>query len=331
MIRIATIFSLLVITSCTENDEVKDIELSQLELLNKKILESPNSDEVYLDRAKYFFGEEKKTSEALKDIKRCFAIDSSNANVFILEGQIYSSLGQSAKAKFSWLEAIEQDPENIEARLELSQFYASLTNYQKAIDLTNEALMIDQTNARSYFIKGLVYRKAGNDSLAISSIQTAIERDNELINGYIYLGMIHGEQKDPLAIEYYKSALDLEPGNQQVLYALAYFYQENGNYRDALNYYDRLSSVDGSNAFASFNKGFVHLVHLEQLDSAIFFFTETLMKDPQYYAAYYNRGYAYEQLNKYEDAKLDYEAALTIEHNYPLAIEGMNRLDNIRK
>ena len=191
--------------------------------------------------------------------------------------------------------------------------------------------MIDQTNARSYFIKGLVYRKAGNDSLAISSIQTAVERDSKLTNGFIYLGMIHGEQNDPLAIEYYTSALELEPKNQQVLYALAYFFQENGNYRDALNYYDRLSEVDGSNAFASFNKGFVHMVHLEKLDSAIFFFTETLKKDPKYYAAYYNRGYAYEQLEKYNDARLDYQAALTIEHNYPLAIEGMNRLDNTQK
>nr|AWJ66085.1 hypothetical protein [uncultured bacterium] len=325
------IFSLLLFACCNENVDVKDAELSQLEFLNRSILESPNSDEVYLERAKYFFEKEKKTEEALRDIKRCFAIDSSNAEVFILEGKIYSALGQSAKAKFSWLEAIKKSPENIEARLELAQFYASLTNYQKAIDLTNEALQIDRNNAKSYLIKGLVYRKAGNDSLAVSSIQTAVEVDSKLMNGYIYLGMIYGEKNDPLAIEYYKSALDLDPNNQQVLYALAYFYQENGNYKEALDYYDRLTTVDGSNAFASFNKGFIHLVYLEQLDSAIFFFTETLKKDPKYYAAYYNRGFAYEQLNKFKDARLDYQAALTIEHNYPLAIEGMNRLDDIQK
>ena len=127
----AAIFSLLLITSCTDDPDVKDVELSKLEVLNTAILRSPNSDEGYLDRAKYFYQEEKKTSEALKDIKRCFAIDSSNVDVFILEGQIYYALGQSVKSKFSWLEAIEKDPVNIEARLELAQFYASLTNYKR--------------------------------------------------------------------------------------------------------------------------------------------------------------------------------------------------------
>ena len=326
-IWIILFLSTFVIVSCTDPVSVKNVEKSEWEQLSDAIVDKPNNPEVYIARANYSFNEKRDYQAALDDVKRSLVLDSSNAEVFLLEGKILTTLGESAKAKFAFLRSIELEPDHLEARLELAQYYGGLTNYDKAFSYVNEALRINQNYARAYFIKGLIYRKGGIDSLAISSLQTAAELDANTIEPYIFLGIIHGEQNNPLAVDYYNSALEIDPNNQQVIYALAYFYQENGEYRKALNRYEQLITLDEENALAYYNRGYIHLKYLDQPDSALVEFSNALEKNPKYFQAYYNRGLASEQLGDIESAKLDYKAALTLSHNYPLAIEGMNRLD----
>ncbi len=327
--RVYLILIVLIIASCG-NKESNQAEMSEIDLLNENVRSQPNDPEVYVERAKYY-RDSRDFDAAISDVKRSLVLDSSVADVFLLEGKLNNAIGQSAKAKFSFLEAIEKDPNHIEARLELAQFYGGVTNFEKAVEYVNEVLKIDQNYARAYFIKGLLYRKGGVDSLAISSIQTAIELDGETIEPFIYLGDIYGERNNPLAVEYYKSALDINPTNQQCIYALAYFYQNNENDREAINLYKRLLELDPKNFLAEYNIGYVFLQNLEKPDSAAYHFSNVLKYSPNYFQAYYNRGYAYELMENYPEARLDYKAALTLSNNYPLAIEGLNRLDAIQK
>ena len=329
--RIYVIAITLFLFACQPGSEETKVEKSQLDLLNDAIVESPNDPARYIDRANYLYKEERDFQAALDDVKRSLVLDSSDAESFLLEGKLHNALNQSAKAKFAFLESIEKDPGQLEARLELAQYYGGLTNYDKAFEYVNDALRINQNYARAYFIKGLIYRKGGIDSLAISSLQTAVELDGETLEPYIFLGMIHGEKNDPIAVDYYRSALEIDPDNEQTIYALAYFYQENENYHGALDLYNKLNELNSENAFAYYNKGYIYLKYLGHPDSAITEFTQALKTNSGYYEAYYNRGFASEQLEDYESARLDYQAALTLKHNYPLAIEGMNRLDLIQK
>ena len=147
------------------------------------------------------------------------------------------------------------------------------------------------------------------------------------MNLLFFLGDIYGERNDPLALDYYNSALSIEEDNQQALYSKAYFLQNNGKGREALYAYQRIQSIDSLNPIVYYNMGFVYLELLDQPDSSILQFTKSLKLSPQYYQAYYNRGLSYERLGDIEEARLDYKAALTLRHNYPLAIEGLNRLD----
>ena len=49
--------------------------------------------------------------------------------------------------------------------------------------------------------------------------------------------------------------------------------------------------------------------------------------DKNYAEAYYNRGYTYELMNDFDNARKDYKMAMQIKTNYQKAIEGMNRLE----
>jgi len=320
---------LILCFSCgNENSESgqENIEKNSLDLVNEKVRENPSNPEVYIERANFHF-ESRNYEDALNDVKRSLVLDSSNAEVFLLEGRTHNALKESAKAKFSFLEAIKKAPNHIEARLELAQYYGGLTNYERAIEYVNDALRIDDQYAKAYFIKGLLYRKGGVDSLAISSIQTSLELDPTSIEPFIFLGDIFGERNNHLAVDYYQSALSIDSKNQQALYSLAYFYQNNKEGRKALQCYEQIIEQDESNSIVHHNMGYVQMQNLDNPDSAIYHFSNALKYNTQYYQAYYNRGLAYEQTERFEDARIDYKAALTLSHNYPLAIEGLNRID----
>ena len=318
----------ILIASCN-GDEDKNAK-TEIETLNQSILDDPNNSETYFNRAKYFLEIENDAVSSMNDVLRALSVDPSNPEILLFQGKLQIQSNELAAAKESFLKVLENDANNIEARLELAKYYSSLTNYQRGIDYVNEALEIDEQVAESYFVKGLIYRKAGNDSLAISSLQTAVELDPNHLNGFIFLGMIHGEKNDPITKSYYNSALEIEPQNAQALYNLAYFEQESGEYDKAHAHYDELLTIDSTNVFAWYNKGYIDLLYANEFERAVTHFSEALKFEPRYFQAYYNRGLAYEQLKEYEEARLDFQAALTLESNYDLAIEGLNRLDLIK-
>ena len=68
-------------------------------------------------------------------------------------------------------------------------------------------------------------------------------------------------------------------------------------------------------------------MYLNDLGKSVEYFTKAILIDPDYFEAWYNRGYANELLGSFDKAKADYKQALSIEVNYPKAVDGLNRLD----
>ena len=164
---------------------------------------------------------------------------------------------------------------------------------------------------------------------AIESLQTVLEYDSEYIAAYNLLGQLFMNAEDVLALEYYKAGLMKAPGNVELMYNLGFYYQENNQQQLALEQYDKLLEVTDSTHYgALYNSAYINLVHLDNYNQAIKLFTNAIAVDSTAYKAFYNRGYAYELLGKYADAKANYYKALEIVPNYPLAIQGLNTLEN---
>jgi len=67
------------------------------------------------------------------------------------------------------------------------------------------------------------------------------------------------------------------------------------------------------------------LMDFEQAKEA---FHQAINIDPSYFEAVYNLGRINEETGDYDLARIQYKQALELETNYPLAIEGLNRLDD---
>ncbi len=296
--------------------------------ITKKIEANPKNAELYNQRAIMYL-DRKETDKALSDINKAITIDSKNSLYLRTLSDIYFATGKLKNCQEALNKACEMNPGDAEAVLKLAELHYYLKDYKKTFEFADNALKIDKLNAKADFIKGMAYKDMGDTAKAVRSFQISVEKDQEYFHAYMQLGLMYSVKHNPLAVDYFNNALNINPQSIEALYSLALFYQENNQYNKAIEKYTSILQLEPKNKYAHYNLGYIHLVHLRVFDVAIRHFSDAIMCDPTYAEAYYNRGYSYELSGNVMAARNDYKKALEIRVNYQKAIEGMNRLDNI--
>jgi len=313
-----------------ENKEVLTKQLDatpeNLKILNEKIKINPNDAELFNQRAGIFL-QLNNTDAAFRDINSALMMDSTSANFLSTLSDVYMAAGMAQNALAALDKALSFEPENINALLKKAELHLYFEQYGKTLELTEKAIRVDNVNPKAYFIRGMTFKLKGDTTNAIKNIQKTVEQDQEYYNAYIQLGLLYAAKHNKLAVEYYNNALNIDPKSIEAFYGLGMYYQENGFLNEALSAYTNLLLVDSTNKNAHFNMGYIHLVELKMYKEAIKYFNKAIQCAPDYYEAYYNRGYCYELLGDILNARNDYKKALEIKNNYPMAIEGLNRLD----
>jgi tetratricopeptide (TPR) repeat protein len=167
---------------CGQNNEqkksIEDVETKHglIKKLSKKIDNQPRNAELYYRRGKALQAV-RKTDLALKDLKKAVQLDSTNTKYLKKQGALLVEMEQFKQALDTYHKVIELDPENTSAKLSIAKLHHYLKNYQKVIDYANEVLKQDVHNAKAYFLKGVVYKEAGDTTKALSNFQTATEQD----------------------------------------------------------------------------------------------------------------------------------------------------------
>ena len=333
---LSVIISLLILFACGNHQSTEqgiantDSLPVNLAEITKKIEADPQNAELYNQRAIMYL-DRKETDKALTDINKAITIDSKNSLYLRTLSDIYFATGKLRNCQEALNKAIEMNPDDAEAVLKLAELYYYLKDYKKTFEFADNALKIDKLNAKADFIKGMAYKDLGDTAKAVRSFQIAVEKDQEYFHAYMQLGLMYSVKHNPLAIDYFNNALNINPQSTEALYSLALFYQENNEYNKAIEKYTTILQLDPKNKYAHYNLGYIHLVYLQVYNVAIKHFSDAIMCDPTYAEAYYNRGYSYELSGNVMAARNDYKKALEIRVNYQKAIEGMNRLDNISR
>lgn len=336
--KLLLFFLLLAFASC-KNTEDKELEVHaeksdslsiklnspDLKAVNAALLKDPGSAELYNKRAVIYMNI-KQLDEAVFDAKRAIRLDSANPGYYLTLVDVYFSQNKTRLAK-ELLEIIEKKfPENAEGLLKLSELYFLVKQYQKGIDYVNKALKIDASSAKAYYIKGSIYRESGDTARAISSFETAKDQDNSYLDAYHDLGIIYAARKNPLALEYYNSALRIDPSNAETRYARAKFLQDLGKIEDAITEYNAINSSSKDCDLCFYNLGAIYLEVKNDAGKAIDYFSKAIAINPNYADAYFARGYAYSKLNDKKNAKADYQSCLSLNPNHDGAALGINNL-----
>jgi tetratricopeptide (TPR) repeat protein len=185
--------------------------------------------------------------------------------------------------------------------------------------------MIDKYNAKAYFMKGMNYKDLKDTAKAISSMQTAVEQDQQYYNAYMQLGLLTAAQKNPLAIQYYKNAIRIQSKSTEAWYALGKFYQDIADWNTALATYTTLLQFN-NDKYTHYNMGVIYFEKMKKPDLAINHFSEAIKLDPNYVEAYYARGFIYQSLHNIKLASEDYQTCLSRNPNYEPAQVALKQL-----
>jgi tetratricopeptide (TPR) repeat protein len=335
MIRTITVALLtgLFLTSCGDNnktitsggtDSVSVSISPELKEINSEILADPANPELYHKRAKYHLSA-KSFDEGLADMSRVLNIDSTKAEYYLTLSDLYFSVNSSGQAKEALEKCISIDPQNAGAILKLAELYLYVSKNDKSIEYINQALRIDKYNAKAYFMKGMNFKDLKDTARAISSMQTAVEQDQQYYNAYMQLGILCAGKNDKIAVEYYKNAIRIQPKSIEAWYALGKYYQDVQDWKNAIGAYTTLLSFD-NNKNAMYNLGVIYLVGAKEYNKAIEHFTGAINIDPKYAEAYYGRGVCYQTMGESKKAAAEYQSCLAIDPEHLAAKKALQQL-----
>ncbi len=312
-----------------EQEETKNISVDSLDILTNLIKQDSANHNLFAKRARLHL-KRGRIDPAFRDLSYAIDINPNDPDLFILLGDIYFITGKKENCLSSYRKAGALDPKSLTPVLKLAETHLILKEYETANQFIDIALNMDVNNAKAYYLRGIQSMETRDTVNALLNLQIAGNIDTNYYEAFMQIGSLYNALNDTLAIAYYNLALKVIPNDEQAMFLLAFSYQEKGEFDKALNYYQKLTALYPTNALAYYNTGYINMVEIMDFEAAKDAFRQAILLDPAYVEAVYNLGRIYEETDEYNLARKQYMQALELETNYPLAIEGLNRLDDLQ-
>ncbi len=267
---------------------------------------------------------------ALFDFQRAKEIDSTNAEMLLLLGDLYMRRNQSRQARDAWLSCANNNPKAVDCRINLGRLYASIQDYKPALEFLNQAIEIDAYNAEAHLLKGVVIRDGVQDTnLALTFIQRATELDQQYVEALDLMGVTLANKGDTLAPYYYNRILKISPERWDIHYKLGVYYMDQDEINKAIEQYTKATQLNPYDSDSYYNLGYIFTTTVKDYREAKNYFTKSIEAKPDNnYKAFYGRGFAYEMLGDVINAEKDYLKSLELLPLYQPAKLGLARIRN---
>lgn len=299
-----------------------------IQLLSDSIAMDSTNARLYLTRAKAYFANEQ-IGQAMIDINKSLQLNSNDMDTYLLLADIYYALGDQDNISSTLNRAVEINSLDARPLVKLAELNLLQQNYNLAIGYVDKALGLSSYNPRAYFVKGMCYMVAKQDTVnALKNFQLASEQDVAFYDPVEQISRIYAVQQPPYAMDYLRKAQQQFPDFPTTRYELALYLQSHGEPEEALLHYDTLLMQRPDDYIVLFNKGYVNFVYLENNQMALDYFNQALEVNPDYLDAKYNKGRVLEQMGDYSQAVSIYKEVLKARPDYQLAIDAVNRVQN---
>ena len=323
---IITLLSTVAI-SCSQPADINDSmpDSVKLEALDIHIEKNPDDHELLAARARVLLNLNR-VGEANTDIDKAIKLAPEKVDYLLLKADICFKNGDM-RGSYSALENAETlSPESQEVQLKMGEITFYSRDYDRSMKYLTKVTERDANNRTALFMKGFIYKEQGDTASAVQLFRRICDKFPDYAPAFEELGVLYAAHNENMALEYLSTALQLDPSNTNVLYALALFHQEREELEQAESYYRQVLDLKPENADAWHNLGYIELYYYQDYDRAIEFFTKAIESDAQYISAYANRGCAYEMKGDLKNARADYNAALSLNAGYQPAVEGKKRI-----
>ncbi len=268
--------------------------------------------------------------QAQKFINQGMALDTGLAELRAAKGELHYLLNQGRYAKNEWEICLKIDPKNKKCLSNLAELSIAITDYERALELTNTLIEIDNNNAQAYFMKGIIVRDLKNDTgLALQYFQNAIDIKQDYVEAIDLVAVTLAQRGDTLAKFYYQRLLEMNPNDALTYFKLGVFYMQQNKFNRALENYTKAVQLNPKDVDSYYNMGFMHL-NIRQFATARDYFSRAIAVEPERaFKSYYGRGYAQEMLGDVLNARKDYRKALEILPMHTPSQKALSRVNGI--
>ncbi len=288
------------------------------------------------------------------------AIDPQNPDALNLyrRGATRDAMGETDRALDDYSEAIRRDPKSPLAFFGRAVLLASRKRaFTRAIGDFDKVLDLQPDNVDALILRGDAYSQLGQPGRALADLNRAVADAPDNAQAFLYRGLAQGRRgDDKLALADYDRALNLEPRYVDALVNRAAIHASQGRAANAIGDLDAALALQPDNAIAYYNRGYAHFGQ-RAYDKAIADYDDAIRLDPSLGPAYNNRcltraiagrdlvqamadcdaalrllpvnldvrdvrGFIYLKLGDPAIAINEYNAALAIDPNRPIALWG---------
>ena len=250
-------------------------------LLNALYILEPSNEEIYIQKAN-ILSKEDKHEEAIDILNRALDLSEDTADLHSLIGMEYLFLDQFDRARDSFMQCLEANPEdyaslyniiycfdflnkNEEAITylniyldknpycevawhQLGRQYYELKEYKKALGAYDFAIISDDTFVGAYIEKGKVLEKLNLYNEAIENYSITLSLEDPTSFALLRIGSCHEKLgNNDLAVHYYYKTVHEDPLLDKGWIAITKFYCKNKNYQKALYYTNKAINIDSEN------------------------------------------------------------------------------------
>ena len=239
------------------------VELRQFDLAKQsfqKVLASQPNDVVSLENTLLISFNFRKWEEAIQFGKRLVALNQGKKVNYMI-GKSYYELEDYGQC-FKYLEAaMIEEPKNPEIPVMFARSLMDMSNFKAAARYYHEALKIDSNNNGLLNELAMTYSAMNDEKTAVVYYEKAMDKgyrvDNNFVenlsNSYIAAGMPDKGMNMLLKL------LEKRPGDMDLLNNVADNYYKLGNYKEAINYWDKVLYLDREEARALYMIGMCYI------------------------------------------------------------------------
>ncbi|MEI6289221.1 MAG: tetratricopeptide repeat protein [Chloroflexota bacterium] len=252
-------------------------------------------------------------------------------------------------------QAIRDDQNNPDLRLNLAEMYMTSTMYDKAIEQITYVMINYPENQRAWFLSGVVNTLNKNYAEAISPLEKYMEAhkddpipglDKTLQSAAYYLGVSYlGLGQPDLAIVPLEKAVDWSKTDSDAMYQLGLAYLRVNKYKESVSMFQKAvlfvpnfteayqgmqAAFDAINEtdYSNYAQG---MIAYSQKDytKAIEYLQKAALAKPEYTPVFDGLGLTYEGMGDLKNAQTSYEMAVKLDPSDFTATTGLDRVKTL--
>ena len=183
-----------------------------------------------------------------------------------------------------------------------------------------EAEEASPTDARTYYHRGNAYYEKSDFDKAIESYNMAVVLNPNFSEAYFNRGLSYYNKKEfDKAVSDYNRAAELDPRNAVIYNNRGDAYYRKQDFDKAILDYDKAVSLNPRYLKAYYNRGLAYACQ-QDYERAVEDFDKVIELNPNFAEAYHIRGLAHDYMQDYDKAISDYDKAIELNPNFTEAI-----------